>query len=165
MTRRKFVSPPALAAAQSDPDIPRTRAELQETLMKNILGFWNPRVLHRERGGYAMDFDAKGVPIPGRPKLIVTQARMVWFFARMARAGYGDRQAMLEAAGHGYRFLTAKMRDAVHGGFHWEVNAQATEKTRPDKRLYGNSFGLYALSEYALASGRKIELLQKSRAG
>jgi mannobiose 2-epimerase len=62
---------------------------------------------------------------------------------------------MLEAADHGYRFLREKMWDARHGGFAWEVDAAGAVKTKPLKHLYGQSFALYALSELALASGRR----------
>jgi mannobiose 2-epimerase len=79
---------------------------------------------------------------------------MVWLFARLARAGY-EREKMLDAAGHGYRFLTEKMWDARNGGFYWEVDAAGNRQIRPRKHLYGQAFGLYALSEYAMASGRR----------
>ena len=86
--------------------------------------------------------------------MIVTQARQVWLFSRLARAGYEPRKN-LEAAQLGYRFLTDKMWDPKNGGFYWEVDATGNEKLKPNKHLYGQSFALYALSEYALASGRK----------
>lgn len=87
--------------------------------------------------------------------MIVTQPRMVWLFARAARAGYGDRKQMLAAAEHGYQFLTTKMWDAKNGGFYWEVDVTGEKKLRPKKHMYGESFALYAISEYAQASGRK----------
>jgi mannobiose 2-epimerase len=80
---------------------------------------------------------------------------MVWFFARMARAGYGDRKQMLEAADHGYRFLMDRMRDPRHGGFYWRVDAAGSKPLAPKKHLYGQAFALYALSEFAMASGRR----------
>jgi mannobiose 2-epimerase len=78
----------------------------------------------------------------------------VWLFSRLARAGYEPRKN-LEAALLGYRFLTDKMWDLKNGGFYWEVDATGNQKLKPNKHLYGQSFALYALSEYALASGRK----------
>ena len=145
MTRRTFLALPAFALAATPQD------ELERTLLDNILAFWYPRSIDRPHGGYMVDFDASGAPRPGRPKMIVTQARMLWFFARMARAGYGNRTQMLDAAAHGYAFLTTQMWDARYGGFFWQ-----TDDSR--KHLYGNAFGLYALSEYALAGGRKDAL-------
>jgi mannobiose 2-epimerase len=62
---------------------------------------------------------------------------------------------MLEAADHGYRFLISRMYDARHGGFAWETDVTGKVKTKPKIHLYGQSFALYAISEYAMASGRK----------
>ena len=58
----------------------------------------------------------------------------------------------------GYRFLKEKMWDAKNGGFYWEVDAAGENKLKPKKHLYGQSFALYALSEYYLASGKKEAL-------
>ena len=48
---------------------------------------------------------------------------------------------------HGYRFLKEKMWDAKNGGFYWEVDASGNQKLKSRKHLYGQAFGLYALSE------------------
>jgi mannobiose 2-epimerase len=47
------------------------------------------------------------------------------------------------------------MWDHTHKGFFWEVDETGTKKLRPKKHLYGQSFVLYALSEYYLASQKK----------
>jgi mannobiose 2-epimerase len=78
----------------------------------------------------------------------------MWLFARLARAGYGGVE-YIEAAEHGYRFLKEKMWDAENGGFYWEVDAAGNEKLQPRKHLYGQSFALYAISEYYLATERQ----------
>ncbi|MCC7155942.1 MAG: AGE family epimerase/isomerase [Bryobacterales bacterium] len=132
-------------------------SDLEKTLKENILAFWYPRSIDTENGGYKVNFGPNGEDRGPGAKGIVTQARMLWFFARMARAGYGDRKQMLDAADHGYKFLTAKMWDPQNGGFYWEVDAKGA-KTKPNKHLYGQSFALYAMSEYAMASGRKDAL-------
>ena len=59
----------------------------------------------------------------------------------------------LEAARHGYEFLRDRMWDRQFGGFYWEVDSSGRAATRPDKHTYGQAFGLYALTEYAVASG------------
>lgn len=128
---------------------------LEKTLEENILQFWLPRCIDRENGGYIIRWGPKGEPMRPGPKALVTQARTVWLFARAARAGYGDKKQLLDAADHGYKFLTTKMWDSRNGGFAWEVDVSGNKKTRPMKHLYGQSFALYALSEYAMASGRK----------
>jgi mannose/cellobiose epimerase-like protein (N-acyl-D-glucosamine 2-epimerase family) len=91
---------------------------MEEALKKTIVDFWYPKSIDKAHGGYTIRFNADGSWKGDGPKMIVTQARHVWMFARLARAGYGDRQAMLAAADHGYRFLTTKMWDSANGGFY-----------------------------------------------
>ncbi|MBI1787716.1 MAG: AGE family epimerase/isomerase [Acidobacteria bacterium] len=148
-SRRAFLALlPALGPAQSPALAPR----MQKALRENILPFWLERSLDRQNGGYTIHFGPRGEPKGEGTKMIVTQARTVWLFARATRAGHGRH---LEAAEHGYRFLKDKMWDPRHGGFYWETDAAGDRVPRPKKHLYGQSFGLYALSEYALATGRK----------
>jgi mannobiose 2-epimerase len=128
--------------------------KLEKNLKQNILPFWLTKSLDRKNGGYIINFGPKGEPLGEGTKMIVTQARQVWLFSRAARAGYCGKEC-LEAADLGYRFLRDKMWDAKNGGFYWEVDASGSKKLRPMKHLYGQSFALYALSEYYLAGGRK----------
>jgi mannobiose 2-epimerase len=44
------------------------------------------------------------------------------------------------------------MWDAKNGGFYWEVDATGVRKLAARKHLYGQAFGLYAISEYYLAT-------------
>jgi mannobiose 2-epimerase len=139
-----------ISAAAPGSYVPR----IDKALKENIVAFWYPRSLDHANGGYNVHFDAAGQPIAGRSKMIVTQARMVWLSARLARFGHEPRQ-MLEAAEHGYRFLRDKMWDSANGGFYWEVDAGGERKLQTGKHLYGQAFALYGLSEYYLASNRK----------
>jgi mannobiose 2-epimerase len=129
------------------------RPKLESNLLSNVLPFWYPQTLDRTNGGYILNHDIAGrLKGPGT-KMIVTQSRQVWLFSRLARAGY-DKAKYLEAAEVGHRFLKEKMWDAKNGGFFWETDVTGERRLRPKKHLYGQAFGLYALSEYALASGR-----------
>ncbi len=128
--------------------------KFEKILKENIASFWLTKSLDRVNGGYTINFGPKSEPKGEGTKMIVTQARTVWLFSRVARAGYGGKE-YLDAADVGYRFLKDKMWDTENGGFYWEVDATGNRKLRPRKHLYGQSFGLYALSEYYLASQRK----------
>lgn len=130
---------------------------LEKILTANIEPFWYEKSLDREHGGYIISFDGQGKLREPVTKMIVTQARMVWLFSRLARAGY-EPAKHLEAAELGYRFLKEKMWDPANGGFYWEVDATGDRKLKTNKHLYGQSFALYAISEYALASGDKEAL-------
>jgi len=128
--------------------------KLEKVLQENIAKFWYDKSLDRVNGGYTINFGPKGELKGPGTKMIVTQARTIWLFARLARAGYdGDKN--IEAAEHGYRFLKEKMWDAENGGFYWEVDATGNEKLKAQKHLYGQSFALYAISEYYLATQRQ----------
>ncbi|HEU4387281.1 MAG TPA: AGE family epimerase/isomerase [Blastocatellia bacterium] len=130
---------------------------LERILNENILPFWFSKSLDRANGGYTINFGPKGEPKGPGTKMIVTQSRMLWLFSRMARAGIQTKEA-LDAADLGYRFLTEKMWDRKNGGFYWEVDAAGTTKLSPKKHMYGQAFGLYAVSEYCRATGKKEAL-------
>ena len=139
--------------------------KLEKILKENIASFWYTKSLDRENGGYTINFGPKGELRGQGTKMIVTQARTVWLFSRLARAGYACPERSrrggneyLEAADLGYRFLKEKMWDAKYGGFYWEVDVTGYKKLRPRKHLYGQAFALYAISEYYLAS-KKQEVL------
>jgi mannose/cellobiose epimerase-like protein (N-acyl-D-glucosamine 2-epimerase family) len=125
-----------------------------------VIAFWHPRVIDRAHGGYRVAFDAGGKPTADGSKMIVTQARMLWLFARLARAGY-HQDEMRAAATHGYRFLVDRMWDRRYGGYLWEVDETGEHATDPSKVTYGEAFALYGLSEYARATG-DAESLQRA---
>jgi mannobiose 2-epimerase len=125
--------------------------KLERILKENIGAFWYAKSLDRKNGGYIINFGPNGEAKGEGTKMIVSQARTVWLFSRMVRAGYAGKE-YLDAAALGYRFLRQKMWDARNGGFYWEVDASGDKKLRPKKHLYGQAFGLYAVSEYYLAS-------------
>lgn len=130
---------------------------LEKILYENIIPFWYPQTIDQESGGYRLNHDYEGKYQGPGPKSLVTQTRTVWFFSYLYRNGYGKAEH-LAAARHGYEFLVEKMRDPLHGGYFWEVDASGETPTKPDKHLYGQSFALYALSEYATASGDREAL-------
>jgi cellobiose epimerase len=149
---------PASALAQEHALSSKYGPRMEQILRDNIVKFWDDRCLDRKNGGYVINFDLEGKPNGNSSKLIVTQARMVWFYSRLARAGY-DEKKNLDAADLGYRFLRDRMWDAQNGGFFWEVDATGANRIRPRKHLYGQSFALYALSEYYLA-GKRADVLE-----
>jgi len=130
---------------------------LEKILKDNIASFWLSKSLDRVNGGYTINFGPKGQPKGPGTKMIVSQARNVWLFSRMARTGNGNKQ-YLEAADLGYKFLKEKMWDAKNGGFYWEVDATGNQKLKTMKHLYGQAFGLYAISEYYMATRKKEAL-------
>jgi cellobiose epimerase len=129
-----------------------TRTTLERVLTENILPFWYPGVVDADEGGYRLNHDLEGKWRGPSNKFLVTQARTAWFFSRLAGSRYGGAEH-LKAAGHGYEFLRDCMWDKEFGGFYWEVDSSGRAPVKRDKDVYGQVFALFALTEYANASG------------
>ncbi len=148
----------ACAQAQDPSSLSKYQPRLERNLKENIVPFWIGKTLDTKNGGYVLNHDMKGNLLQREAtKMIVTQARQVWLFSRLVRAGYGGKE-YLEAADLGYRFLRDRMWDVKNGGFYWEVDVTGEKHLNPRKHLYGQAFALYGLSEYYLA-GQKKEAL------
>jgi mannobiose 2-epimerase len=128
---------------------------VERLLVDNLLPFWNHGMLDAG-GGYRSHRDRAGES----GTMLVFQARVLWFFARLAPSPYGG-PLYHDAARHGFDFLVERLRDDEFGGYHWAVDdAGAPVAVHPQtgdalavKDVCGQSFGLYALSQFALASG------------
>ena len=145
-------APPLHTTVDSAASLRATLPSLQKNLDDVVVRFWYPKVIDRTHGGYRVAFDAAGAPLPDGSKMIVTQARMLWLFARLARAGHRVPE-MRDAAAHGYQFLANRMWDREHGGYVWEVDESGARVADASKVIYGQAFALYALSEYHRATG------------
>jgi len=125
-------------------------ARLEEAL-ENIVAFWFPRCIDEAHGGYHLNHGTHGEDLGPGPKMVITQARMLWLCSRLAREGYRTPE-MLAWADHGYRFLTEHMQDHRFGGYYWLARPNGTPR-RLRKHVCGQAFVLYAFAEYAAASG------------
>lgn len=136
---------PALAE-----ELARIRSEVASQL-EDVTQFWARRSIDSVYGGYLTNVDRAGERLETPEKYLVTQARLVWFYARLARWYDGD-PFFLDSAAHGARFLYEYFWDNAYGGWRWSTDRQG----RPlddAKSVYGQAFVLHALSEYALVSG------------
>jgi len=132
------------------------RGEIWQHLVEELIPFWHQRSVDRQFGGYLTEFDAEGQPILERTeKCLVMQARMVWSFARFSRfmAQYNlPNDGLLEAACQGVDFLLAHLWDEQYGGWFWQSTRDGMVN-QDNKVTYGQSFAIYGLSEYTLATG------------
>jgi cellobiose epimerase len=135
------------------------RETLERLLLDNLVGFWNERMIE-PGGGYRLAYDVRGRRRRDRRRYAVTQARTLWFFARLARSPYGEPRHLGWAA-HGFDFLRERMWDQSHGGFFWEVDASGPSDDR--KHLYSQAFVLLALVEFhrATADESALEVAQE----
>jgi cellobiose epimerase len=139
--------------ADASPEIlAEARTTLERILAENILAFWYPRAIDDENGGYRINHDALGNwQGERRDRQSVSQARTLWFFARLMTSPYRSEQCAAMAR-HGFEFLRDRLWDHEFGGLFWEIDSTGRTPTKADKHLYAQAFGLYALAEYAIAS-------------
>ena len=137
------------------------KKECEFHLEKELLPFWLDRALDKKNGGYITHFDKDGADTGEDEKSMLGQARSIYVFSSAYRNGYGGEQSA-DFARHGVDFIIDKMWDDVHGGFFWLTDREGNVKI-DEKILYGQSFAIYSLSEYTLATGdlRGIEYAEK----
>jgi cellobiose epimerase len=131
--------------------------EIRNHLEKGILPFWLSRGIDKEFGGFLTCFDGEGIATADTDKYIVTQTRMIWGFSALYRM-YPEREELILAARQGVDFFIEHFWDNKYGGWFWKVKRNGT-LIDGGKVVYGQSFAIYALAEFALASGDTSALL------
>jgi mannose/cellobiose epimerase-like protein (N-acyl-D-glucosamine 2-epimerase family) len=139
----------------------RWRQEWHQHLTHELLPFWTSRTADYEHGGFITHFDQFGEDSGEDEKSLIAQSRSVYTYASAHRAGYGNGE-LAKLARHGVDYLLTRMWDHEHGGFYWMTNRKG-DVLNDQKIVYGQSFAIYCLSEYTLATGdmRGIEYAQK----
>lgn len=147
----------------------KARAELEHHLMEGIIPFWTKRAVDERYGGYFTCFDAEGqLDEADTDKHIVTQTRLIWGFSTFHIID-PQNQAFLAYAHQGVDFFIEHFWDTRYGGWAWKV-ARDGKLIDNGKVVYGQSFAIYALATYFLASGdqrgldyaeRTFDLLQR----
>lgn len=124
--------------------------QIRNHLEKELIPFWEERAIDPLYGGYLTDFDETGFAGMDTDKYIVTQTRMIWGFSCLYRTY--KKPEYLEAAAQGVKFFLDHFWDKQYGGWYWKSNCRG-EVVDDGKVVYGQTFAIYALSEYTLASG------------
>jgi mannose 2-epimerase len=144
------------------------REKSENHLVNELLPFWTSRFEDSINGGFITHFDEKGNDSGEDEKSLIAQTRCLYTVASAHRSGYGKGE-LARLARHGADFLIDRMWDREHGGFFWMMDRKGNVKI--DKKImYGQSFAIYSLSEYTLATGdprgrefaeKAFDLLQK----
>ncbi len=142
-------------------EVTRLRDEALNHLINELLPFWTSRMADKQHGGFITHFDKDGNDTGEDEKSLIAQTRCLYTLSSAHRAGYGDGK-LADLAKHGADFLIDKMWDRQHEGFYWMMDRKGNVKI--DKKIiYGQSFAIYSLSEYTLATGdrRGIEYAER----
>lgn len=136
--------------------------EVQNHLLNELVPFWLSHGVDEEYGGYLTYFDSRGRPTGETLKTLVCQTRMIYSSSAAHRAGLGDGK-FADIARQGVEFLLEHFWDDEHTGWFWTCQQDGTPENR-SKLTYGQSFAIYGLTEYAMATGdsRGLEMAQET---
>jgi mannobiose 2-epimerase len=123
--------------------------------LERILGFWSTRAIDTQWGGFVGQIDHFGNVNHGSSKGAVLNARILWTFSAAYRV-IGS-ETFNKMADRAYGYLIETFWDKEYGGLIWEADA-AGHPLSSRKQAYAQGFGIYALSEYFLATGNKDSL-------
>lgn len=129
--------------------------ELEDELKNNILRFWMDKSVDGARGGFYGEIDRQLRVNERADKGLVLNARILWTFSAAYRR-YKDEQ-YLKIASRAYHYLIEHFLDRSFGGLYWMVDADG-HPSQDKKQIYGQSFAIYALSEFYLADGHQEAL-------
>ncbi|MCR5669162.1 MAG: AGE family epimerase/isomerase, partial [Lachnospiraceae bacterium] len=131
----------------------RCLQEITQNLEEGIVPFWLHNGIDKKYGGYLVCFDENGNPTGDTDKQIVTQTRMIWGFSALYKR-YGLEKYRL-AARQGVDFFIRNFWDKQYGGWYWMTTREGSLLDN-GKVIYGQTFAIYCLSEYTLATGDKV---------
>lgn len=116
-----------------------------------LLPFWMDNAPDPACGGFLSYFDRNGKPTGETDKPFLMQIRMLFAMSAAHRGGYGNGRCARLAA-DAAEFLIRRYWDHEHEGWYWLADRNGNP-TLKDKVGYGHCFGIYAFSEYFLATG------------
>jgi len=132
---------------------------VRKELYEDIIPFWSKRCID-ESGGFIGRMTNDGVVVKNSPKGLVLNTRILWTFS--ALHCFDKKPEYSALADRAYDYLMKYFWDDKNGGAYWMLDAQG-KPTDDNKRIYGQSFTIYGLSEYYRAFGKE-ESLEKAKA-
>ena len=121
----------------------------KDTLLNNVIPFWEQHSVDWEHGGYFTCLDRKG-QIYDTDKFIWLQNRQLWTFSMLYNR-LETKSSWLDICHNGAQFLAEKGRDA-EGNWYFSLTQTGEPLTQP-YNIFSDCFAAMAFSQYALASG------------
>jgi N-acylglucosamine 2-epimerase len=121
----------------------------KDTLLNNVLPFWEQNSIDWEQGGYFTCLDRSG-KVYDTDKFIWLQNRQVWTFSMLYNR-VEQRSEWLKIAGHGASFLAEHGQDA-QGNWYFALDRSGQPLIQP-YNIFSDCFAAMAFSQFALADG------------
>ena len=120
-------------------------------LNERLIPFWAEKAVEPQYGGFQTNYDRDGNRTDITEKSMLSNCRAIFTISHAMRLGFkwpGGEEALKQ----GIEFLKAHFHDKEYDGYYWIVEADGTPKD-DNKIIYGHSFLIYGLAEYALLTG------------
>ena len=124
----------------------------KNTLLNNVIPFWEKYSLDWEYGGYFTCLDRAG-KVYDTDKFIWLQNRQIWTFSMLYNR-LEKRENWLKIARNGAKFLADNGRDR-EGNWYFSLDQTGQPLVQP-YNIFSACFAAMAFSQYALASGETI---------
>jgi len=128
------------------------RERVEREVRGDILPFWLKYAVDDEFGGFHGQITNDLKVDPRAHKGLILNARILWTFSKAYKV-YGY-ESYLGTARRAYEYLRRYFWDTEFGGVYWTVDHRG-KPVETKKRIYGQAFAVYALAEYAAASGEE----------
>jgi mannobiose 2-epimerase len=132
------------------PELEQFSAQANEHLFHHIVPFWCGPALDERNGGWMAWLSNDLKPDRSQPKGLIVNARILWMFS--AVHGASPDPLYKKMAERAYDFVMNRFWDPKHGGAFWRLNDEG-KVTDDCKKIYGQAFYIYGLTEYYRAFG------------
>ena len=136
-------------------DLEKLSRQVSEHLFGFYLPFWCGPALDLKNGGWMAWLSNDLHPDRSQPKGLIVNARILWAFSAVHRVR--PEPVYFEMADRAFGFVMQKFWDAEHGGAFWRLNGLG-KVIDDSKKIYGQAFYIYALTEFHLAFGSPAAL-------
>jgi mannobiose 2-epimerase len=120
-------------------------ADVRSELLDDILPFWRRHSVDPQHGGFIAEMSNNLQIRPDAPKGLILNARILWTFSAAYR--YTHNAEDRDLARRAFDYLLKHFLDRKHGGFFWRLNPDGSVLD-DKKKIYGQAFCIYALTEY-----------------
>ena len=141
---------PALLLDQGSSGVLNLRQRVESELRSNILPFWLKHAVDEQYGGFRGQIANDLTIDPRAPKGLILNARILWTFSK-AFSVYRE-EVYLQMARRAYDYITRHFWDTESGGVFWMVDYLG-RPVETKKRIYGQAFTVYSLTEFHHATG------------
>ncbi|PTY06529.1 N-acyl-D-glucosamine 2-epimerase [Opitutaceae bacterium EW11] len=146
----------AAASARPAPEaLNGLRQRVEHELRGDILKFWIQHTVDKARGGFFGEISNDLRVSADAERGALLTSRILWTYSAAYRRYHNPSD--LQMARWAYDDLMSRFWDRDFGGLFWSTSAEGAPR-KVMKQVYGQVFGIYALSEYFRATGEQAAL-------